>query len=523
MKYTPALDWRGAACRAALALLAMGLSAALGCSPAAAPPGAVAGATAAPAQPAARRGAVKKSGDEGSVRTAPSRPEKKAPASEGAAALARLRREQSGVLEDLLKQGLAQQFELPKLDDEKIAAAGLRKLSGRHIDLYTDLPEAADIEELPRVFDAAVPLWCAYFHVEPETVAAWKVVGSVMQAKERFVQSGLYTPDLPPFPAGLNRRSELWLYEQESPYYRRHLLLHEGTHSFMQRWLGGAGPPWYAEGMAELLGTHRWQGGELQLGIMPRTKEEVPYHGRVKIIRDEYAAGRGMALIDILQYGSQVHLQVDELKAYGWCWGAAEFFDSHRLTQAVFRSMKAEAKDISLSFSERFYERLKEHWPEIVEDWQIYVADCDYGYDVKRAAVVRKDAVELPPAGASVKLATDRGWQSTGYRLAAGKAYAITASGRYQIASSPKPWPCEAGGVTIRYAGGLPLGMLVAGLSDLEGDRPLLTPLVHPQPIGLGSEIEPTTSGTLYLKINEPAADLADNTGALSIRIQPKN
>jgi hypothetical protein len=516
-------SFRRAARGAALALFAAALTAILGCSPTVASPESTKRPTGSPAQPSAGRAAVRKPSSARPKRTASTRPAKKEPADENTAALAHQRREQSGVLEDLLKQGLAQQYELPKLDEEKIAAAGLRKLSGRYIELYTDLPAAADVEELPRVFDAAVPLWCEYFHVEPATVAAWKIVGSVMQAKERFVSAGLYTPDLPPFPAGLNRRSELWLYEQKSPYYRRHLLLHEGTHSFMERWLGGTGPPWYAEGMAELLGTHRWQDGQLTLGIMPRSKEEVPYHGRVKIIRDEYAAKRGMSLLDILQYGSQVHLQIDELKAYGWCWGAAEFFDAHPLTQAVFRAMKSEAKDISLSFSERFYERLKEHWPEISEDWQIYVADCDYGYDVARAAVVRKPAVALPPGGASVRLATDRGWQSTGYRLSAGKSYMLTASGRYNIATSPKPWPCEAGGVTIRYANGLPLGMLVAGLGDLEGDRPLLTPLTNPQSIGLGGEIEPTTTGTLYLKINAPAADLADNTGTLSVRIQPKN
>jgi hypothetical protein len=122
----------------------------------------------------------------------------------------------------------------------------------------------------------------------------------------------------------------------------------------------------------------------------------------------------------------------------------------------------------------------------------------------------------------TVTLATDRGWQSTGYRLEAGKHYQLTASGRYQIVGGSKPWACEAGGVTIRYAGGRPLGMLLAGVTDWEGEAPSLTPLATPQPIGLAGELEPAATGTLYLKINEPSSGLADNTGTLSVMIREK-
>src|SRR5439155_24558510 len=142
--------------------------------------------------------------------------------------------------------------------------------------------------------------------------------------------------------------------------------------------------------------------------------------------------------------------------------------------------------------------------------------------DVPRAATSRKDAVALPPAGATVTLATDHGWQSSGYRLEAGKTYHITARGRYQIATSPKPWPCEAGGVTIRYVSGRPLGMLLAGLSGLDGDAPPITPLTEPHGIGLVGELTPEATGTLYLKINEAASGLADNRGNLEVTIRQK-
>jgi hypothetical protein len=420
----------------------------------------------------------------------------------------------------LVRQAAAQEFDLPVVEEGKVAAAGIRKLTGKHLVLYTDLPAGNPaVEELPAVFDAAVPVWCEFFGVDPAKLADWKIVGSLMKDQERFLGAGLYRENLPPFPHGYSQGSQLWLYDQPSDYYRRHLLLHEGTHAFMGRWLGGCGPPWYMEGMAELLGTHRWEGGRLTLAHLPRSKDEVPYWGRVKIVKDEFAANRGMPLLEIMKYDARAHLRTEP---YGWSWAAANFFDQHPQTQAAFRELKSHAADRTIDFSQRFYNELKPHWREIEEDWQLFVSQCDYGYDVARAATVRKAAAELPPAGATVTIAADHAWQSTGYKLRAGQTYSITATGRYQVAAEPHPWPCEAGGITIRYERGQPLGMLLAAVSDEETPAGPLTPLATPQPIGAAETITPETTGTLYLRINESPAGLADNTGMLTVRLQPQ-
>ena len=104
-----------------------------------------------------------------------------------------------------------------------------------------------------------------------------------MTDKARFAAAGLLADNLPPFQSGYSRSDgkQFWLLEQPSDFYRRELLLHEGTHCFMFTVLKGAGPPWYKEGMAEYLGTHRWQDGRLTLGYMPRSREEVPYWRRI--------------------------------------------------------------------------------------------------------------------------------------------------------------------------------------------------------------------------------------------------
>jgi hypothetical protein len=418
-------------------------------------------------------------------------------------------------LADLAEQARQREFDLPAIDDERVAAAGIRKLSGKHLTIYTDLP-AAEAGNLPALFDAAIPRWCEYFGVDAAKLADWKIVGHVMQDKERFVQAGLYSDALPPFPNGYSKGSQFWIYDQPSEYYRRHLVLHEGTHCFMNRWLGGSGPPWYMEGIAELLGTHRGDAEKLALAVMPAASDEVPYWGRIKIIRDEQAAGRGMSLVEILRYDNHAHLRNGP---YGWCWGAAAFLDSHPATREAFRGLKTKVKDRTIEFSLEFLRQLEPAWPAIKEDWQLFVLNADYGYDFARAAVQHlPETRPLPADGATVKLATDRGWQSTGYILEAGRAYAIEATGRYDVASGPPAWPCEAGGITLRYERGLPLGMLLAAVRPEVQNGPV-TPLAQPTPIGLSGTITPAETGVLYLSINERAAGLADNRGSLRVKV----
>lgn len=424
----------------------------------------------------------------------------------------------AGSLSDLVQQGNAQEFALPQLEDGKIAVAGIRKLTGKHLILYTDVPATVeDVQKLPQVFDAAVPLWAKYFNVDPAKLADWKLVACLMESKPRFQGAGLYTPDLPEFPNGYQKGSQFWLFEQPSDYYRRHLLLHEGTHAFMNRWLGGAGPPWYMEGMAELLGTHQWDGERLTLGYNPPDKTEVPYWGRVKIVRDDFVANRGLTLLDVFRYDQQAHLKNE---AYGWCWAATAFLNAHPQTREAFQKLRSNTQDRSIEFSKKFYETLKPVWPEIAEDWQLYVINLDYGFDIARAATLRVPATDLPAGGKSVNVVADRLWQSTGVRLEAGKTYDLTASGRYALAREPQPWWCEPGGITIEYHQGKPLGILLAAVHDPQASDSGLTPLASPEVIGLHGQITPRKSGTLYLCLNDSPAKLADNQGSATVQIR---
>src|SRR3972149_4525471 len=92
-----------------------------------------------------------------------------------------------------------------------------------------------------------------------------------------------------------------WFDDQPSDYYRRHLFLHEGVHGFMNTMLGGCGPVWYMEGMAEMLSTHSWKDGRLTLNFMPKDRDEVPEWGRIKLIKDAVADNRTQSLRSVFE------------------------------------------------------------------------------------------------------------------------------------------------------------------------------------------------------------------------------
>jgi hypothetical protein len=465
------------------------------------------------------------------------------------------------------------QANLPAIDDARAAAAGVRKLPGKRLTLYTDL-SGAEIDVLPAVFEQAFPQWCAYFHVDESQHADWHMTGFLIKDRRRFAEAGLLPSNLPPFEHAYSRGPLLWLYEQPSDYYRRHLLLHEGTHGFMFSMFGSCGPFWYMEGVAEFLATHRWHAGRLTLGYMPRSRDEVPEWGRVRIIQDAVTARKALrlqAVVDSPSTGER------DKASYAWRWAVVTLLDRHPRYQQRFRQLLQFVRDAD--FDRRFYKLFEPDWQPLCEEWQLMVVNLEYGYDVARSAVdftpgkpshgsprplgegqwhsssprplgegqgVRAgsaanlaDSTSLPDT--SISLAADRGWQNSGLRLEAGTSYVLTASGRYQIARQAKHvqpagkhsdaaanaapdgaiWWCEPGGVTIRYYHGQPLGILLAAVRPDQPKPGSTTPLLHASVIGLAATLTPKESGTLFLKVNDSTGELDDNAGELKVEIRP--
>lgn len=418
---------------------------------------------------------------------------------------------------DMVESHFLRDISRLKVDEQQVAQAGIRKLAGKRIAFYTDLPSGNEIDALPEIFDQAFPQWREYFGVAAEASAEWRALGCLMKDRERFRRAGLLPPDVPDFPNGYARNFEFWLFDQPTDYYRRHLFLHEGTHVFMITQLGAMGPPWFGEGLAELLGLHRWRDGRLTLGYLPLSREETPLWGRIRIIQDAVAARRALRWQDVLAYDYHAHRQTEP---YAWCWAAATLLERQPRYRARFHELFKHATDDDASFSARVERLFAPDWQAICEEWQLLVANMEYGYDVPRSAVDFAAGRPLPPGGARLRVAADRGWQNTGVRLEAGRTYRLTAAGRCTLAQTPRPWSCEPNGVSIRYYRGQPLGLLLAAVRSDQPAPGATTGLLRPWSIGLGAALQPSESGTLFLKLNDSPAELADNQGAYQVRIE---
>jgi len=392
--------------------------------------------------------------------------------------------------------------------------AGLRQISSKHLLLTTDLAPNEEIDALPGYFDQAFDQWCAYFGVDPAKHANWQARGHLIRSRERFLAAGLLPADIP-LRTGYALGDVLWLLDQTSVYYRRHLLLHEGTHAFMHTILKGVGPPWYAEGMAELMATHQLDQGKLTLNVFPSHREDVSKWGRIEIVQTGFANRKAMTLAKVFAYGPQAHSKNDP---YGWCWAAAAFFDGHPRYQARFRQLPAAVTEPD--FNQHLQKVFADDWAQVTEDWQLFVANVDYGYDFARMEIDRTPGQPLPPTTPTkFKVAADRGWQNTGLAVAAGQKYQLRAEGRYQVADVGGKWISEPGGITIRYHHGQPLGLVMAAVRADQPAAGEASGLIKPIVVGLGTTLEPKRAGTLYLRINDSAGERADNLGGVDVEV----
>jgi hypothetical protein len=266
--------------------------------------------------------------------------------------------------------------------------------------------------------------------------------------------------------------------------------------------------------MAEFLGTHQWKDGRLAMGVMPRSRDDVPGWGRVRKIQDLFAEGKALSLEQVLQFRVSAH---QHNEAYAWSWAAAALLDFHPRYRDRFRSISHSVG--APDFTEQFRQRIGDDWNALADEWQVFVGNMEYGYDVPPMAIDFKPG-QPPGSGWNVvRVDAAKGWQNTGIQLDEGASYDIRAQGRYQVAKEPVIWWCEPGGVTIRYHRGHPLGILLAAVKPdgVEGEA---SAFLQPETIGLGTTLNPQATGTLYLRINDSAAELNDNAGTLDVAIR---
>ncbi|MCL2117873.1 MAG: hypothetical protein FWH27_05535 [Planctomycetaceae bacterium] len=412
--------------------------------------------------------------------------------------------------------------QLPPLDERALRSHAIRVIKGKHLTLYTDLAAPPEINRLPEIFDLAVTEYCRFFGVDPKYCAAWHMQGCLIDDLEKFRAAGL----LGTFPThlpGYSVDDRLWVLEQKSDYFRRHLLLHEGVHGFMNFMFGTCGPVWYMESTAEYLATHRWENGRLELGVMPENTDAVPGWRRIELVKNDVQAGNLKTADRVMRYSGR---QLESPTDYAWVWTFGFLLDRHPQYREVYRDM---ARWLTFrDFSNRFYLYVDRagHWNELQIAWLGLLDELEYGYDVPRMVIKPPSGKPLTSSEVAFDVDVTGGWQSSGVMLEAGQTCRVTASGQYRLEAGPQVWYAEPNGVTFRYHNGQPLGLLLGavvpdGLFETDTEiSPDNVPFLFPILIGQGIELTPEQSGTLYLRINDSPAELGDNQGKCKVVIE---
>lgn len=412
--------------------------------------------------------------------------------------------------------------ERPKHDDERLRELGIGKYVSRHLVLYTDI-EAEQAQSLPALADAHYRALERYFGPLPPSKEGddFQMTGYIMRDRPLFVEAGLVPVEVANFGHGVHRGYEFWMMDQETDYYREHLMLHEATHCYMTlgtNYSANYQPVWYLEGMAELFGVHESADDDAyRFALYPRAKGLYPGFGRIRTIRLQVEQGALLTLNQVTRLTPNDF--VGSKESYAWSWALCSFLEFHPRYRDRFRKLRTQTLDGE--FRRVLVNSFAKDSEELSIEWELFTKHIGYGYDFERAAVLFS---EQPPRSIdspkTLAIQPDRFWQSSGLVLQAGKSYMIEVGGSVVLAHDPKPWRSEPQGITVRYAYGQPLGKLLAVLDPWNAlSEQRLAAWRKPNVVGRQLVVTPDKDAVLYLAINDSLAELADNEGNYRVRV----
>src|SRR5207237_7614291 len=130
----------------------------------------------------------------------------------------------------------------------------------------------------------------------------------------------------------------------------------------------------YIEGMAEMLGTHRWQDGRLELPVFPYNPDDFLKLSRIEMVQRDFARHRARQFGGVMGLAAKEFLEVEP---YAWSWAAVAFLDGHPRYRDRFRKVPGLLNSPG-AFNAKFREAFRDDFDRLTEEWQVFVADIDY-------------------------------------------------------------------------------------------------------------------------------------------------
>jgi hypothetical protein len=271
---------------------------------------------------------------------------------------------------------------------------------------------------------------------------------------------------------------------------------HEAVHAYCGQAFGRVGPLWYSEGMAEV--GQYWRPGDTAVHCPDYVIEFI--HSRPP-----------KPLVDILSEdgvqrpGRSNAVTGDSWQNYAWRWALCHLLVNNSNYSARFRPLGlGYLSGARASFAETYESMLG----ELAFEYRFFLKHLDEGYRVDLCSwdwkhKFRELTSEVP---ATARVSAMRGWQGSGAIVEAGEHYEYSASG---------VWHTVKDGADVTADGS------ADGSGRLEGIILHDFELSEPFSLGAYGTFKAPASGKLYLRCHDAWNRLADNRGAMSVKIKP--
>ena len=272
---------------------------------------------------------------------------------------------------------------------------------------------------------------------------------------------------------------------------------HEAVHAYCGQTFGRTGPLWYSEGMAELGQYWRPNDSSVQCPdyVIAHLRSNRPKP--LRQILSEDGADRP---------GRPAATTGDSWQNYAWRWALCHLLVHNPNYSQRFRTLGLAYLNGSPA---RFADVYGAAFEELAFEYRFFLDHVDNGYRVDLCGWdwdrKFREASAVPIA---TRVAAGRGWQPSGARVTAGEHYHVSATGAWRTADD-----AEATSAAGRYD----------GAGRLEGVVLVDYQLGEPFALSDDATFIAPASGKLYLRCADAWHEVADNSGAVNVRVTTAN
>ncbi len=419
----------------------------------------------------------------------------------------------STLSEDKQLEMRSQNVDVQMPASEILQAAGLKEFQEGGLTLISDLPvsDCNMLLEISRQLDLT---WNTEFRETDslQTPIQNDWFAFVIDSPIRFEHVGLMPGEKIGLLHGLQLGNRVWLRQQESEYYLRHLFVHEAIHRRMmeQSDSQSSGTLWWHEGSAELWATHDFDSttGETRFGVVPAVRDRFPGWAHYERIERLSHEGNLPSIRELIGYRDQDF--GDRRGGYALAWAMCQFLKSHPFTQVAYQQMY---RLDDWSRIPVHVERLLNERPELELEWRLCLSRLNWESVARGHLFEPIERLETP---SMIPTATGR------YYFANVDAHgevdvSVVVQGQIHVRFEGHDVAISPTGITARYIDGFPAGALIATVyqQGQSGDNPFLSRFA----IGDSKTIQLPAGSQLVFGVNDRGLEFQPEPGSYSVKV----